>query len=348
MFTLIIFIFTLLILILVHEFGHFIVARSCGVKVLRFSFGFGKVLIKLKDKRGTEYTWSALPLGGYVKMLNTKEEPVAPKDLPHAFDKQSLYKRFLIVLAGPVFNFLFAWLCIWTIFMLGRPMLPPIIQQVFPGSPASHAGLLPGDKILSINGEPIQDWLALVKRVQPHPNQPFKLTWLRHQQVHTARLKAGIKDHQGYLGILSQPLDRTKPIQYIYPSVLSAFTNSAYQTAVLIQKTGQLFLQLFTGNLSLSNLNGPIGIAQTASSTAEKGLIDYLAFLSLVSISLGVVNLLPIPMLDGGHLLFYCIEAFLRRPLSDETQETALKLGMGFLFFFMIFAIGNDIHRAVT
>jgi membrane-associated protease RseP (regulator of RpoE activity) len=236
----------------VHEFGHFFIARCFNVKVLTFSFGFGKVIARIKDKQGTEYSWSLFPLGGYVTMATTKDANFDSKDMPHALDQQSLLARCSIVLAGPAFNFLFACICIWIVLMYGHAIAPFIALKL-----------------------------------------------------------------------------------------------AIFKTLETIRQTSLLFLQLFTGKLNFSYLSGPIGIAQAASWTAQQGLVQYLGFLALVSISLGVVNLLPIPMLDGGHLLFYFIEAILQKPLSDKIQEVALKIGVSILMIFMFFAFSNDIARWV-
>lgn len=341
-----IFVLTLFLLIVVHELGHFIVARSFGVKIERFSFGFGRALAKIKDKHGTVYTIGWIPLGGYVKMLSSKEKPQDLASLPHAFETQSLMKRFLIVLSGPCFNFLFAWLCLFIIFIRGYPLLPPIIGKVFPHSPASYAHLLPGDKILSVNNRPFQDWFSLTNFVQQHAQTDLKIAYLRHQKMHTIRIKTETKNHRGYLGLLPQSLKQNKqPILYVHPPVYEAIKNAAYETIDLIRATAYLFYQLFSGKLSLNHLSGPLGIAEAASTTAHQSLNAYLFFLALVSVSLGVVNLLPIPMLDGGHLLFFCIEAILKKPLSEQAQNTALKVGISLLMFFMIFALSNDISR---
>lgn len=250
MFTLFIFIFTLFVLIVVHESGHFFVARYFNVKVLTFSFGFGKVLARIKDKHGTEYSWSLFPLGGYVAMASTKDDHFDPKDTPRALDQQSLFTRSCIVLAGPGFNFIFAAVCIWVALMYGHSVAP-----------------------------------------------------------------------------------------------FTALKLAIFNTLTAIKQTGGLFLQLFTGKLNLAYLTGPIGIAQAASWTAHQGLVQYLSFLALVSISLGVVNLLPIPMLDGGHLLFYFIEAILKKPLSEKAHEIALKIGVSILLILLVFAFSNDIAR---
>lgn len=445
--TLLYFFLALVLLILVHEFGHFIVARGCGVKVLRFSFGFGKVLARWHDKHGTEYAWSLLPLGGYVKLLDETEEAVPEAERHLAFNHQSLWVRFAVVLAGPLFNFLFAFVMLWLVLVIGIQSLAPMIAQVESGSIAANAGLrakqeivqindrminswhdfqyemmpllgssqpvamtvqsfngnerrtlllrlnevmfdanksdvlsllgivpfvpiIPAkvgdviadspaqqvgfqynDQLLIVNGHKITDWVMLVDYVKRHPNQSMIFQILRQGkplqlQVVTKQMMGQGQQPVGYLGIRSQPVKwpahwlRTKR-----EAPLPALKTAWHQTLELTGSTFVLMGRLITGQLSLKAISGPIGIAKGAGESAKGGLAYYLSFLALVSISLGVLNLLPIPMLDGGHLFFYVIEIMMRRPLSSTFKSTGMYLGLVFLITLMFIALRNDLTR---
>lgn len=440
------FILALLLLITIHEFGHFIVARLCGVKVLRFSFGFGKVLTSWTDKRGTEYAWSLFPLGGYVKMLDETEGNV-PEELRHkAFNNKSVWARMAIVLAGPFFNFLFAFMALWLMWMIGIKSLAPIIDDVKPGSimaragvagnqeiialdnkpinswrdfqyalmpllgseydvpmtvrslknhqtnhmllplgnwkidpksndaldslgiipfvpkippiigsiaensPAKTADLQKGDRFLSVDSKPISDWLDLVNYVHERPNQSITLEVDRKGVVKKHYLTTGsiIKDgeSQGFLGVISQKVDWPKHwLRQQSEKPAAAAEKAFHQTVQLTATTFTLMGRLLIGKLPVQSLSGPVGIAQGAGQSARGGLAYYLSFLALVSISLGALNLLPIPVLDGGHFLYYVIEVIRRKPLSDEVKSTGAYLGIVLLMTLMVIALTNDISR---
>lgn len=444
--TIMYFIIALLILIIVHEYGHFVVARLCGVKVLTFSFGFGKKLFSWHDKRGTEYVYSLWPLGGYVKMLDETEGEVSPKERHLAFNQQSILKRIAIVAAGPLFNFLFALLALWLVLMIGVYSLAPMINGIKPGSlaakaglkaneeivmfntkpvaswhdmqyalmpligsddtitlvvksidtgkhrtirlplagwqldakkpdaldsigiipfiptiipivgevivdsPASKAGFEVGDRIQTYNGQLVTDWLDLVDYVQKHPGEQLKLGLLRQGKSMTLSLLIGHHlvdgQPQGFIGLRSQKTDwPTEWLRFQRQGPLEALATACTQTIELTRTTFSLMGRFVTGKLALEHLSGPVGIAQGAGDSGRSGIASYLSFLALVSISLGVLNLLPIPMLDGGHLLFFLIEMVFRRPLPDRLKSIGLYLGLAFLLMITVVAFMNDISR---
>lgn len=446
--TLFYFILALLLLITVHEFGHFIVARWCGVKVLRFSFGFGKVLAHWHDKKGTEYAWSLLPLGGYVKMLDESEGEVPAHERHLAFNNQSVWKRIAIVIAGPLFNFIFAFFALWLVLVIGIQSLAPIIDHVLPNSivaeagvgkneeitsfngttiktwrdfqyaimpligsdetvsmqlktatggqktvllplakwhldsakpdpllslglvpfvpkippivgevvnnaPAAKAGLQVGDVVETMNGKPLDDWMDLVEYVQAHPKTVLNLGILRDGNRLQIPVEIGTqqtdKQVSGYIGLRSKEVNWPKEwLRRDKQSPLKAIPIAFNQTLGLTGATFSLIGRLITGKLSMQSISGPVGIAQGAGASARNGLVYYLSFLALVSISLGVLNILPIPMLDGGHLLFFLIEVVRKKPVSDQTKTMGFYIGMLVLVALMLVALGNDIFRLTT
>ncbi|KTD68706.1 MULTISPECIES: RIP metalloprotease RseP [Legionella] len=444
--TLLYFLLALVLLVTVHEYGHFQVARWCGVKVLRFSFGFGPILAHWRDKKGTEYAWSLFPLGGYVKMLDESEGDVDEKERHLAFNNQSLWKRTAIVLAGPFFNFIFAFVALWLVLVIGIqslapmiesvkpnsiaaqaglnaqeeiialdhtkinswrdfqyalmplvgsnetiqltikslvngqerqiflplthwqidskkpdplgslgiqpfiPSIPPIVGEIVPDSPAAKAGLENGDKILSVDGTPFNDWLFLVDYVKARPDKQLTLSIKRAGSIQNVVVQTGSQDNkgkiEGFIGVRSQKvkwpahwlrLERQDP--------LTAVPTALKQTVQLTATTFTLMGRLVTGKLGLNSISGPVGIAQGAGDSGRSGLTSYLFFLALVSISLGALNLLPIPMLDGGHLLYYLLEAIRRKPLSDSLKSAGAYLGLLLLAALMFIALTNDLSR---
>lgn len=440
------FLLALLLLVVIHEYGHFQVARWCGVKVLRFSFGFGKILASWHDKKGTEYVWSLFPLGGYVKMLDETEGEVREEEKHLAFNRQPMWKKIAIVVAGPLFNFLFAFLMLWLVAIIGIKSLAPMIEAVTPGSIAEKAGLsaqqeiialndvpirswrdfqyaimpyvgsednlrltvkslkngektsliLPladwhldskkpdllasfglipfipsippvigevlkdtpaantplkiNDEIVAVDGKPIEDWLELVRYVKEHPNETIQLKVKRDGRLSSFALTIGSKkingNQQGFLGLKSKKVDWPENwLRIQRESVLDAIPVAMNQTAHLTGATLTLIGRLVMGDISLNNISGPVGIAKGAGDSARSGIVYYFSFLALVSISLGVLNLLPVPMLDGGHLLFYAIEAIRRKPLTDEFKAAGIYTGLILLVALMLVALVNDISR---
>ena len=436
------FLVTLLLLIFVHEFGHFLVARCCGVQVLRFSFGFGKILYTWKDKQGTEFVWALLPLGGYVKFLDENETPVPVNQRHLALNRKPRWMRILIVLAGPFFNFLCAFFLLWLVAVIGIksfapriesvksntpaayahignlqeiiamngkkinswrdvhyvlmpligstkdisitvkglrngeikthflplqrwkfdskhsdlleslgivplfPQLPVVIGTVQAQSPAQAAGLLPGDEILTLNHHPILDWSNLIQSIKGKPGAYIELKVQRQNQFKIFKivLREQVDKHGGLLGISpKQPeipadwlrLERSRPIE--------AFGYAWHQTLAFIETTLTLMGRTLVGKLPLQQLSGPVGIAKAAGESIDLGPVYYLFFVALLSISVGVLNLLPIPLLDGGHVLYECIEMLIGRPLSKDLKAKGIFLGMILIMLLTVVALYNDL-----
>ena len=430
------------LLVSFHEFGHFWVARRCGVKVLRFSIGFGKPLLAWTDQQGTEYVIALIPLGGYVRMVDEREGDVAARDLPQAFNRKPLWQRIAVVAAGPAANFLLAIALYWVMFMHGVFGVAAVVGEVQPGSIADRAGLQPGLEILSVDGvetatrqsfleqlilrlgdtseigftaSPIDsddvfeysailgDWevdsktpdllkaiglkltipgadvkigrvvgdspaeraglqqgdlvvsaddLALsnwkqwVEYIEPRAGQPIRIEVQRDGEILAmtvipAEVEGADGRPVGQVGVGLQNrflrLDQFGPWQ----SVGMALD----ETWATVTMTLQTLKKMITGRISAEHLSGPLGIAKVAGQTAEGGLVPYLKFLALLSVSLGVLNLLPIPVLDGGHLLYYLIEAIKGSPVSEKVQMVGYRIGLFLVMGLMIFAIGNDIRR---
>lgn len=447
LFTILSFFVALGVLITVHEYGHFWVARKAGVKVLRFSIGFGPALWqRTSPVDGVEYVIGAIPLGGYVKMLDEREEAVPEDQLEWAFNRQSLKVRSAIVGAGPLANFLFAIIAFWLVFMLGdvgsrplvgevepdsiafqagfepndellsvgsretptwelamyallvvspqdyglpvrvrdaggserirllpstaleglegdvspfqviglfqqRPTIPPVIGELVAGEAAAKAGLQTGDRVLVVDEQPIGDWVELVRYVQARPNQLLQLEVERAGSTRLIAVKTGEVEYQdksiGRIGAGVQEveglLDDYRVIVRMGPlEALPAAVSKTWDISGLIFKT---LGRMLTGDMSVTNISGPISIAVSAGKTASYGLTPFLKFLAWVSISLGVLNLLPIPVLDGGHLLFFIIEGVKGSPLSEEAQLQGQQIGFVLLLMLMGLAFYVDIAR---
>ena len=444
--TLFFFIIALVILIAVHEYGHFWMARKLGVKVLRFSLGFGKIIWRYqKSPADTEFTLSALPLGGYVKMVDEREGEVAPEDLPVSFNRQRVSHRAAIVLAGPVFNFLLAILVYWLAFMWGEtgtrpvvgelkagtlaqqagfregeeivavgtettptwalaigrimelaldeepipvtvmaedggqrelsltiaaedlekpeqlfkalglrpwePDLDPVVERVEPGSAAEKAGLMAGDRILSGDGTEIRHWKQWVDFVRARPGQPIRTMVDRDggriELTITPLAENSTEGRIGKIGAavrVPESLIDSMTVTYRrgpWPALTAAFRKTGEISMATLKMAGRMLV----GKAGVENLSGPISIAQYAGKSASYGFSAFMQFLALVSISLGVLNLLPIPVLDGGHLLFYLVEALKGSPLSDQTQMAFQQVGMFVLLCLMALGFYLDIGR---
>lgn len=439
-------ILTIFLIVGIHEFGHFIVARMCGIKVLRFSIGFGKSLYRWSDKKGTEYILAAIPLGGYVKMLNETEEKVSPKELHLAYNRQPIYKRVAVILAGPFFNFIFAFIIYWFIFIFGFTTIIPLIGKILPGSIAASAGLKAQDEIISIAGKPTKSWPNVMIRLSQYLGDHDKLIMeTQHQHsktptTHTlnlaqwkldalkpdpleslgiepyepnipatigtiqagsaaerAKLKVGdtiisignnpVKDWIEAITIISTHPSKTLPFkikrgnklllipvaidvkrkyifeesgflgispQFIWPDYLirniqyepiEALSHAKQNTMDFIYLNFILLGKMITGKVSLLSIGGPISIFQGAGTAFHTGVLPFFSFLAFLSIAIGVINILPIPGLDGGHLLFYCIEFMTRRPVSPALQNLFIRFGLILLMLLLAQAISNDIMR---
>ncbi|MDV6342990.1 RIP metalloprotease RseP [Nitrosomonas sp. Is37] len=451
LFTILAFVVALGVLITFHEFGHYLVARWSGVKVLRFSIGFGQPLFKKRlGKDQTEWVIAALPLGGYVKMLDEHEGEVLPQELPRAFNRQSVAKRFAIVAAGPIANFLLAILLYWFLFMSGvsglkpllgpvkpstpaafsafkegetivkignepvatwqdvrwillthaidrdpevtvetandrgeifwrkldlssvdtgdvdanflekiglvnyQPIMAPIIGQVITSGAGYRAGLHVGDEVLAVNNKDISNWEELVKEIRAKPGQPLTLEILRDGKTMdipiTPDKAIDGNTEIGKIGVapkIDQEAIAKLLVNVSYPAgtaLLKALDKTWEVTFFTLRMLGKMVL----GEVSWKNMSGPITIADYAGQSAKMGMIAYLGFLALISVSLGVLNLLPIPVLDGGHLMYYVIEIFKGAPLSEKAMAIGQQIGMAVLFTLMVFAIYNDIYRLIS
>lgn len=438
---------TLGLLIAFHEFGHYWTARKLGVKVLRFSVGFGKPLWSRKfGPDQTEYVLAIFPLGGYVKMLDEREGEVAEEELHRTFNRQSVWRRFAIVAAGPIFNFIFAIFAFWLMYLIGvaglapivgevapestaavagfktgdrileingrktptwsvarinlldssldtdeltflvrgedgatqrlqlsvagvpseikqkqllkhlgvspfRPVLPAVLGQLSANGPAELAGLKSGDHILAVNDQAISDWMAVVKFVRAHPDEAIQFKIERDGAAQTITVTTAIKiTDAGPIGRIGAAPASPGPLapellareEYPVFESLMVATAKTWQLSVL---TLRMIGKMISGEVSVKNLSGPITIATYAGQTASIGITAFLYFLAIVSISLGVLNLLPVPMLDGGHLMYYLVEMVKGSPVSDAVQLKMQHVGIALLLMLMSLALYNDVMR---
>jgi regulator of sigma E protease len=338
------------ILIFVHELGHFLVAKRTGVTVLRFSLGFGPKIISI-TRGGTEYCLSMIPLGGYVKMLGEdSEEELLQADRATAFSQQRVTKRLAIVLAGPFSNFITAILIFTFLFaFFGIPEPAPDVGSVNSGSPAEHAGLRPGDRVLSINGQPIRTWEDLSETIEKLGSNPLDFHVKRDDSEFSVTVTPQIDEAKNLFGeTIKRPLiGITIPDTTIVKSVnpLAAGYYALVHTYQLSKLFFTMVVKLVERIVPLNALGGPILIAQMAGKHAQNGILDLLNFMAFISVNLAVLNLLPIPVLDGGHIFFFLIEAILGRPLSIKKIEIAQKVGLVALLSLMVVVFYNDLMR---
>ena len=446
-FYLLAFIVVLGVLIVVHEFGHYLAARWCGVRVLRFSVGFGRALWRRRlGKDGTEWAIGIFPLGGYVKMLDEREDEVAPDELHRSFNRQSVGKRSLIVAAGPAANFALAIVLYWAIFMYGsnemrpilgtppaaspaaiagivngeevrsvdgqpvatwndlrwillqkaaaqeraelevineqreiairrlplqaageegwegdalgrlgirffRPNVPPVVGKVMPGSPGEAAGIRSGDTVLAVGGTLVPTWYDFVLQVRDAAERPLRIELSRNGQIVAVDVvPVAISEHGkriGRIGVaVAETPDTGREIRiFVRYDFLAAGTKALAETWDKSVFSLVMLGKMLTGEVSWRNLSGPVSIADYAGQSARLGIDYYLKFMALISISLGVLNLLPIPVLDGGHLMYHALEVVRRRPLSQRAMEISQQIGLSILFVVMAFAFFNDMNR---
>lgn len=436
------FIVALGILVFVHEYGHYWVAKKNGVKVLKFAVGFGKPIYTWRSKSGTDFVIGLIPLGGYVRMLDERIDEVLPQDKSSAFNNKKVSQRIAVIAAGPMANFVFAIIVLFAMFMMGGKAVKPVVGEVDQSSIAADSGIVAGDVILSVNNQPTPSWesanYALIAQVgKPNFNllvergnaetniivnsngweiddgqvlkglgiQPFRpnplltialivdgspaqiggllvsdklltingislKTWQQTTEIIAAnadkKLNVEVERNgqkitlaitpknrptkdgfsQGYLGVAPDvekwPKGYVFDVQY---GIFPALQKSVEQTWSFISLSFQMVGKLITGDIGLNNLSGPISIAQGAGHSAESGLVNFLKFLALISINLGVVNLLPLPVLDGGHLMYYFIELIRGKPVSERVQEMGFRIGAFILMMIMGIAIINDFGR---
>ena len=336
------------VLIVFHEFGHFLFAKLSGVGVLTFSVGFGPKLWKKKIGE-TEYALSAFPLGGYVKMVGEDPgEEVSPAEIERSFAHKGLLKRIAIVAAGPGFNLLLAVVLLMIVFLFyGVPVLLSQVGGVETGSPADRAGIQKGDVILALNGRAVKEWEELSQGIKQSDGKPLVVQIRRQSKDLTLTIQPmkregrnifGEKRDEWIIGISSRvSVEKGKPGL----AIIKAFQ----QTYDYAKLTLLALSKMITGEVSPRNLGGPILIAQMAGQQAQEGLGSFLPFVAILSINLGVLNLLPIPILDGGHLLFFLVEMVIGRPVALRHREMAQQVGLFLLMLLMIYAFYNDIAR---
>jgi len=447
--TLAAFIVALGILIVVHEYGHYLAARLCGIKVLRFSVGFGRPIARWRSRGGTEWVVAAVPFGGYVKMLDEREGPVEPQELAQAFNRQSVARRFLVVVAGPLFNFVFAIAVYSALFMHGlpearpvvaappaatpaaaagfragdtvkaidgdpiqtwqevrwrvlqavlqhgslrievenqrnhradlvldlhgvsdadmegdvlsrvglnlyRPPLDPVLGSLVPGSPAETAGLAPGDRITKLDGDQIESWDALVTAVRAHPGQRVTLTVERGGTLRTVEVRPEVVESDGErfgrIGAAPQvpPSHADKMLIRVQYGLFASVAKAVQKTTDIALFSLRMIGKMIVGEVSWRHISGPVTIADYAGQSAQLGWISYVTFLALISISLGVLNLLPIPLLDGGHLMYYVAEIIKGSPVSERAMELGQRVGLALLLVMMAFAFYNDLNRLLS
>jgi regulator of sigma E protease len=337
------------ILIVVHEFGHFIVAKKSGVGVLTFSVGFGPKLWKRKIGE-TEYAVSAFPLGGYVKMVGEEPgEEVKEVDIKKSFSHQALGKRAAIVAAGPIFNLLLAVVTFAFLFMLfGIPILTTRVDHVTPGLPAAQAGVQKGDRIVAVDGQPIRNWEELANRIRGSQGQPLNLQIKRDDRLMEVTVQPVRKEGKNVFGERQETwligvTSSEASIERIGP--WRAVGHAFYKTGELSVLTLVALFKMIKGDVSPKNIGGPLMIAQMAGQQAQEGSRSFFSFIAVLSINLGVLNLLPIPVLDGGHLIFFLVECVLGRPVELKHRERAQQIGVFILILVMIYAFYNDLSR---
>jgi regulator of sigma E protease len=346
------FLLILSVVVFVHEFGHYWVARRNGVRVETFSIGFGPELFGRNDRHGTRWKFSAIPLGGYVKMLGDADATSATVDVKHvrdpeSFPAKSVWQRMAIVFAGPAANFVFAILVLAALFVFsGQPFTPPEVGAVQEGSPAAAAGLEPGDRVVAIGGGAIESFEQLQAVVRESPARPLRLTVERAGEridlTVTPALseitdRFGTTHRVGLIGVSRAGVEFRKvgPVQ--------AVVQATSETVKMVVATLGALWEMIIGSRGTAELGGPLRIAQMSGQIAADGIVPVIWFSAVLSINLGLINLFPIPMLDGGHLVMYGIEAVRGRPLTERSQEIAFRFGLAMVLSLMVFATWNDL-----
>lgn len=341
------------VLVFVHEFGHFIVAKLLKVRVQVFSLGFPPKLIS-KTIGDTDYRISVVPLGGYVKLLGENpNNEVPPEDLPYSFLHRPLWHRALIVLAGPAFNFLFAVLALFMLFALwGIPYMPTEVGRVIDGSPAARAGLKAGDVITAVGEAPVSRWEELALQIRRHGGQPLPITVQRHSRDLKFTLTPEIRESENIFGqkVQAYQIGVASAERLVTEKVggLTAMEQGLFYSLRIAALTLQSIYKLLAREISMDTLGGPIMIAQVAGKQAELGFSHLLHFMAVLSVNLTLLNLLPVPVLDGGHLVFLFLEAVRGKPLALKHREMAQAVGMMLILTLMILVFYHDIMRLVS
>ena len=352
------FVFVLTVLVFVHEMGHYWVARRSGVRVEVFSIGFGPEIFGWTDKVGTRWKIGAVPLGGYVKMFGEgesveeeegEERPLTDAEKKVSFVHKSLLQRIAIVAAGPIANFLLAIVLLTGVFGIsGSPRLLPFVSTVQSDSAAAEAGLLPGDEILRVNDEGIESFDDLRRIVSDSPGVPIEIVVARAtaEEVLTATPKVhrvpGPDGREREIGLLGVTADSAK-VEYIRFGPGEAVWKSVETTVVMSGRILGYLGEIIVGSRPSEEVGGPLRIAQMSAEVAEGGFVNLINFMAILSINLGLINLFPIPMLDGGHLVFFIAEAIRGRPLTERVQEYGFRFGLFLVLLLMVFATWNDL-----
>ena len=362
--TIVPFLFVLTVVVFFHEMGHFLVGRLCGVKVDAFSLGFGPELFARVDRWGTRWRIAAIPLGGYVKFhgdmnaasaqASGRIASMSPDERAVTFGAQSVAERAAIVAAGPIANFILAIVIFTGIFYVqGRGILLPRVETVQPDSAAARAGFAAGDIVLSIDGDPVKSFVDMQKIVSAASERTLTFKVERKDQEVDLTATPERKDVKGPLGTSrigvlgvsasTDPADvRTEKLD-----LSQSISEAASDTWFVIDRTGSYIGGLFTGRETTAQLSGPVGVAVVAGKVAKLGMAALFNLIAILSISIGLINLVPVPLLDGGHLLYYFFEAVRGRPISDRVQEFGFKVGLALVSMLMIFATYNDLFHFV-
>ena len=346
--SLIYFLIVLSVLVLVHEFGHFIAAKRIGIRVEKFSFGFGPKLFSIK-RGDTEYLISAIPLGGYIKMSGDEPgEKLTGSNFE--FLSRSIWERFLVIFAGPLLNYLLAFLIFSVIFMFGSPTLTTEVGSLLKDYPAEKSGLAAGDKIIKADGKDVKYWEDVTEIIHKHFDGPIKLTIDKGGKISEVEIQPVIKELKDIFGKSSKiallgiaPSQKIENVRYgFFESFSKGFKKVVDLTAI----TYKAIWSIITGRLSVKeSMTGPIGIFIITGKAAEMGLIYLFHLMALLSASLAIFNLLPLPVLDGGHIFFLFVEKLRGRPLSVRVQENIANIGVGLLILLTVFIFYNDIMK---
>lgn len=353
------FFIVLSVIVFIHEFGHYFIAKLCGVKIESFSIGFGKELIGFNDKSGTRWKLSVLPLGGYVKMFGDASaafttdveaiERMSASERALTFHHKPLYKKAAIVAAGPLFNFVLT-IAIFTFFIMttGLPSAEPVVGDVMMNSPAQEAGLRPGDRIMRINADKVTSFNDISYLISTNLGTPVALLVERGaQELNITLTPKETEDDDGLGNKIKHPLIGIKSaeIKYQNAGLIKALEESARRTYMLCASTLKVVGQMLTGKRGAGDLKGPIGIAQLSGQATDKDFHTTLWLIAILSANLGLVNLFPIPLLDGGHLTYYALEAFRGRPVAQKLQEYGFRFGFAILAALMAFTVINDLRK---